>query len=236
MRTYTRFATGDTRDLLRILADQSSSPTEYRGAMTSLGQRLAVGVAQLVPSIMQSTVFCIVCTVEDADFLARGLLEGLQAGGVEANRLKLVCFWNERVRRFTGDTYDSFNIAPIVKQYREEVDVRNAVLVVVKSIISGACVVKTNIATLIDRSLPKHVIVAAPVMLKGAEGRLASEFPSTAAERFEYITFAIDDEKGADDNVIPGIGGSVYQRLGVDDKTTYVPDIIKQRRQMLTHP
>jgi hypothetical protein len=111
------------------------------------------------------------------------------------------------------------------------VDIRDAVLIVVKSIISGACVVKTNLASLIDEALPLRVIVAAPVMLKGAEQRLASEFPQSMSSRFEYFAFAIDDEKGSDDNVVPGIGGSVYERLGFGDKTAYIPEIVKERRR-----
>jgi hypothetical protein len=36
--------------------------------------------------------------------------------------------------------------------------------------------------------------------------------------------------------VIPGIGGSVYERLGFsgqDDKNRYIPQIVKDRRAML---
>ena len=184
---------------------------------------------------VKDAAICIVCTVEDADFLAKGLLETLAVAGVDASRLKLVCFWNERVRRFTGDDHDSFDIAPIIKQYREDFDLNDAVLVVVKSIISGSCVVKTNLAALIDHVVPQRIIVAAPVMLLGAESRLAEQFPLSTSKRFEYLTFAIDDEKGEDDNVVPGIGGSVYERLGFADKTSYVPELVKQRRRGLAH-
>lgn len=234
MRTFTPFASLDVRRQLDILVDQSASASAYQEAMTSLGKQLAAHVVAENPSIMQSTV-CVACTVEDADYLARGLLEGLAALGFDSSLLKLVCFWNERVRRFNGDDHDSFDVAPIIKQYREEVDFSNAVIVVVKSIISGACVVKTNLATLIDQVLPKRVIVAAPVMLEGADKRLAAEFPSSTAGRFEYFTFAIDTEKDKDENVIPGIGGSVYERLGFENKTSYVPELVKQRRRDLAH-
>jgi hypothetical protein len=234
MRTFTTFASGDARRQLDILVDQEASAGAYQQAMTSLGRQLAVEVVAKNPSIKRSTV-CVACTVEDADYLARGLLDGLAETGVDSSHLRLVCFWNERVRRFNGDDHDSFDVAPIVKQYREEVDISNAVIVVVKSIISGACVVKTNLATLIDQVLPQRVIVAAPVMLEGAEGRLAAEFPSSTSGRFEYFTFAIDTERDQDDNVVPGIGGSVYARLGFEDKTSYVPELVKQRRRDLAH-
>lgn len=229
MRTYTSFSSSYTERLLDQLVN-AASPSLYRDAMRQLGRQLAEHVAKQVPTVTQNAV-CIACTVEDADFLARGLLEGLEQKGVSSARIKLVCFWNERVRRFNGIATNSFDMAPVVKEYREAVDIRDAVLIVVKSIISGACVVKTNLASLIDEALPLRVIVAAPVMLKGAEQRLTSEFPQSMSSKFEYFTFAIDDEKGADDNVVPGIGGSVYERLGFKDKTTYVPEIVKERRR-----
>ena len=229
MRTFTSFSSSDTEKLLAQLVS-ADSPSSYRHAMRQLGRQLAEHVAKQIPTVTQNAV-CIACTVEDADFLARGLLEGLEQKGVGSARMKLVCFWNERVRRFNGVDTNSFDVAPVVKEYREAVDIRDSVLIVVKSIISGACVVKTNLASLIDEALPLRVIVAAPVMLKGAEQRLASEFPPSMSSKFEYFAFAIDDEKGADDNVVPGIGGSVYERLGFEDKTTYVPEIVKERRR-----
>lgn len=233
MRTYTSFASGDTRQLLNMLLEPGSSHGDYRDTMTALGRRLAQKIVATL-SVGVAPV-CVACTVEDADFLARGLLEELEHSGFDGEQLKLVCFWNERVKRFNGAGRDSFDIAPIVKEYREDVDIRGSILIVVKSIISGACVVKTNLATLIDTVLPKRVFVVAPVMLEGAKERLGSEFPYEIAKRFEYVTFAIDDEKSADENVLPGIGGSVYERLGLVDRISYVPEIVKLRREKLAH-
>lgn len=229
-RTLTPLTSGETERLLNVLADEHSGPSEYQGAMTALGRFLADGMLQKVPELLSRPV-CVACTVEDADFLAKGILEGLERGGVDPSRLKLVCFWNERVRSFNGSDAKLFDVAPIVKSYREDVDLQHSIVVVVKSIISGACVVKTNLTALIDRVVPERVLVAAPVMLIGAEKRLASEFPAQTAERFEYFTFAVDDKKSEDGEIVlPGIGGSVYDRLGFKDKNAYVPEIVRQRR------
>lgn len=230
MRTLTQYAARDTEQLLELLSNESTGPEEYRQAMTDLGRHMAVNVLKLAQLEGSDTV-CVVSTVEDADFLAKGLIDGLEDAGVDSNSLKFVCFWNERVHSFQNDDRKAFDVAPIIKQYKEDVVVEQAVLVVVKSIISGACVVRTNIAALIEQTLPKRVVVAAPVMLEGAEDRLASEFSSATAQLFQYLTFAVDNEKGQDDNVIPGIGGSVYDRLGFENKNTYVPEIVKTRRQ-----
>lgn len=230
MRHFTDITNNEeVKRLLDVLVDQGSEPSAYKTAMKGLGSQLASSIVGKMPAIKQSLV-CVACTVEDADFLARGLLEGLRAEGIEDSHLKLACFWNERVRRFNDEDSDSFDVAPIIKQYKEDIALEQAVVIVVKSIVSGACVVKTNIANLIDNVLPSRVIVAAPVMHEGAQDRLASEFPRSVADRFEYFTFAIDDEKQGE-SVVPGIGGMVYDRLGFqNDKNSYIPDLVKERR------
>tara|TARA_R110000823_G_scaffold305771_1_gene427958 strand:+ start:5965 stop:6672 length:708 start_codon:yes stop_codon:yes gene_type:complete len=230
MRTLTPYAEGDTARLLAVLSDEKTTPDTYKQTMTALGRLMATNVLKIAQVERHDTV-CVVCTVEDADFLAKGLVDGLEAEGVDADHLKLICFWNERVHSFTGSDEKVFDVAPIIKEYKEDVNIDESVLIVIKSIISGACVVKTNLSALIETTLPKRVVVAAPVMLEGAEAKLASEFSSDTAQLFQYVTFALDTDKGDDDNVIPGIGGSVYERLGFDDKNAYVPEIVKNRRR-----
>ncbi|WP_313919469.1 hypothetical protein [Tahibacter sp.] len=231
MRAFTNFADDSTRSLLGILADKSSSEELYRSAMGKLGEALAEVIAREFATACRGSVY-LVCTVEDADFLARGLLEGLLATGVDSSQVRFACFWNERSRKFTNSDIEAFDIAPIVKQYKEPVDVSSTLLIMVKSIISGACVVKTNLSTLVEKAIPQRVIVAAPVMVRGSKDRLASEFSPELAGRFEYVTFALDDPAtGADHLVEPGIGGSVYKRLGMENKASYVPDLVKRRRR-----
>ena len=227
MRAFTRYAGTKAKALLDVLADPSSSVATYKDAMIGLGQQFALA---LDPLVAKDSAICVACTAEDADYLARGLLEGLEKGGINADRLRLVCFWNARIRRFESDDTDSLDVAPIVKEYREQFSVADSTLIILKSIISGGCVVKTNLASLIEEAVPQRVFVVAPVMLEGAEKRLSSEFPDSTAKRFEYVTFAIDDQRGADRNVVPGIGGSVYERLGVPNVNALVPEIVKERR------
>jgi hypothetical protein len=230
-REFTSHTSKATEGLLATLVDEGATPAAYQAAMTGLGKQLAERIVASMPAV-KSRPICVVCTVEDADFLARGILEGLETAGVNPAALNLVCFWNERVRAFNNGAEPAFDVAPIIKAYREDFDLPNAVVIVVKSIISGACVVKTNLTALINRTVPEEVLVAAPVILKGAEKRLASEFPAEMASKFKYFTFAIDDTKSADGEVVlPGIGGSVYDRLGFTDKNAHVPEIVKMRRR-----
>ena len=98
MRTYTSFASVDIQRLLGVLVETKSSPTAYRDAMTSLGRQLAHEILAKLMKISEAPV-CVACTAEDADFLVKGLLEELELGGYDGSKLKLVCFWNERVLR-----------------------------------------------------------------------------------------------------------------------------------------
>ena len=233
MRTFTKFATLEVKQLLQDLLDSANDSEKYRASMHSLGGHLAASLFQIESFLTRTSLnVCVACSVEDADFLASGFIDGLKSKGIADSRLKLVCFWNDRVKSFEGKSTESFDLAPIVKTYREVKDLSNSVLVIVKSIISGACVVKTNLSDLIDDSTPQQIFVLAPVMLKGAKKRLGSEFSKDVASKFEYLAFAEDDQK-LGEFVDPGIGGSVYERLGFADKNSYVPMIVSERRQAL---
>ncbi|MEZ5672296.1 MAG: hypothetical protein R3E08_07865 [Thiotrichaceae bacterium] len=51
------------------------------------------------------------------------------------------------------------------------------VLIIVKSVISGACVVKTNLTYLIQDIEPESIFVVSPVIHVQAPEKLAKEFP-----------------------------------------------------------
>src|SRR5438045_1103118 len=133
-RTFTQYAANDTRDLLASLVIERTPVNDYRAAMRQLGQRIATFALDLAQEAREHRGW-VRCTVEDADFLARGIVEGLETEGLRHDQVRLACFWNERVRRFEGDSQDSFDVAPIIKQYREEIDIQDAILILAKSII-----------------------------------------------------------------------------------------------------
>jgi len=195
-----------------------------------LGKSLAKEVlVKLGADIPQQ--LCVVCTAEDADGLGRGIIQTLSDAGL-AERVRVVCFWNDRIPLANGD------LAPIVKEYREPCNLNGSALIVVKSIIASACVVRTNISSLVANNCPKHIFVLAPVMFKGAEKNLASEFDAKFSDRFQYIIFATDDERDTNNYVVPGIGGSIYARLGfgtVQAKNRYLPSLVKARRDQSFH-
>ena len=91
---------------------------------------------------------------------------------------------------------------------------------------------KTNISALIDAMTLNSIFVLAPVMHKDSQTNLEKEFPTQVAELFDYFTLATDDYRDNTGEVLPGIGGSVYKRLGFSGqagKNAYIPDIIKDR-------
>jgi len=223
VRKYPDGLADDVRRLVDSLA-LIKEIADYRKTMTLLGQELARAV---LPKLPTREGLVLICSNEDADFLARGFVDRLNEAHCQ---IALACFWNDRVR--LGWMEDR---APIVKRYIEPITKASAFLVI-KSIIFSSCVVRTNISELVYQLNPDKVIVLAPVVLEGVQERLNGEFPSEISRRFEYLWLAEDDQTKEDGEVIPGIGGSVYELLGLGtekEKNRFVPDLVKERRQAL---
>ena len=224
LNSLTNSAAGD------LLGQIARPPAEvdaaaYRNAMTELGRQFVRINAHRISRLKR---VLLVCTNEDADYLGRGVLDGL-AEMVEIET-HLACFWNEREVLVGPGSNRRIDLAPIVRRYVEPGDAD--ALIVVKSIISSACVVRTNIAELAYRLNPASILVFAPVIRKGAEDKLRNEFERSISDRFEFYWFAEDDEMDGE-NVVPGIGGQIYERLGIGtraDKNGYIPMLVKERR------
>lgn len=122
----------------------------YRQVMTGLGQELGPAV---VPQLPSRDGVVLICTNEDDDFLARGLLETLKAANCQVS---LACFWNDRVHLGWGE-----DRAPILRRYVEPMQ-RPTTFLVLKSIISGSCVIGTNISELVYTEQPTHIFVLSP--------------------------------------------------------------------------
>ena len=229
MRTYSERSTLEVRQLLHRLTESSviTPPLEYRETM----RRLGIAWTECFPeAFLGLERLLLVCTNEDADFLARGILQGLKTAG--GPHVSLACFWNNRAS-VPGSAGSRVEIAPIIRRYVEPN--QSEAFLVVKSIISSACVVRTNITELVYEYNPSRILVFAPVVLQGAEDRLKQEFDEAIADRFEFFWFALDTDKKDDGEVVPGIGGSVYERLGVGsstEKNRYIPELVKERRHV----
>lgn len=224
-RSYSDIAVPDARAALQELLNNShrKDVTGYQKAMYTLGRLLGEALSQR-PSLAKAKTVLVVSTAEDADFLASGVMAALKA----SHDIRYVVFWNNHYALPNSDS-----IAPVVNSYYQEGYEDADALVIVKSVISGSCVVKTNLLRLMsqNKKLMENVYVASPVMHVDAAKKLKSEFPASISEKFDFAYFALDSQKSGGD-VKPGIGGQVYQLLGLDDqpaKTGYVPDLIKKQ-------
>ncbi len=224
-RTYSNLANESVRVLLDTLADKDIAPDVYRETMTKIGMLLADTILSQI-----SNVHCnvyLACTVEDADFLAKGMLTRLEK---QLKSVAFACFWNQR---FSPFEIEDLKVAPILRKYQEPVSRSVNYLIIVKSIISGACVVRTNLTDLIQKIEPEKIFIVAPVMYVKAEEKLKNSFDKSIYDKFKFFYFAVDDKRTNEGEVIPGIGGEVYQRLGFngqEEKNKYTPRIVKDRR------
>ena len=212
-------------DLLQQLVDKATQSEEYAKAMYGLGEEFGNIIYGQILHADKNIVLA--STVEDADFLGRGIIDTLERLG---QKVYLTVFWN---KRFTPNEENALTIAPIIKEFHEEEYADVQTIIVIKSIISSSCVVRTNLTKLIDDADPDNILIVAPVLFKGATANLEKEFEDEISKKFNYLFFAEDDQKSDDGNVYPGIGGDVYQRLGFESQTAknaYVPEIVKERR------
>lgn len=227
MRKLTSYAieSGQIRNLLAKLVDDSTGIQEYKSCFYELGMALS-GLIWRTQALGDGTRVTLACSSEDADWLSKGILDDLQSRSVHPS---LAVFWNLRNDPFDNRQYP---VAPIVKSYIESSETTE-VLVICKSIISTSCVVRTNLTYLIEKINPSRIFIASPVLMGNAIESLKNEFPKAISEKFSFLYFAEDNEVNQAGEVIPGIGGSVYQRLGLESgpaKNKYVPEIVKERR------
>lgn len=213
----------ESKKLLDNLLLSNVNSELYRSSMVKLGELLGEEVVNALSNNHGNVL--VISTAEDADFLQKGLSNALKKHDVVT---KIAVFWNNHYQ--LGDGKGS--VAPIIHKFLESgyENVQN--VIIVKSVISGSCVVRTNLIELLDEvENAEKVFVVSPVMYKDAEKSLRKEFPDEIANKFNFISFRIDGERASDGEVIPGIGGQVYQLLGIGDQPAlngYMPDVVKE--------
>jgi hypothetical protein len=230
-RIFTDLASKTAKDLLNELVNPATSVDAYRAAMVALGEELG----RKLPADVAEPVL-VVSTAEDADYLAEGYRRALDDRRIAH---KSAVFWNHHYSLGNGKS-----VAPYIKRYKQPGYTTCRTVVMLKSVISGSCVIRTNLQALLnelDVDRMKRIFVAAPVKYKDADASLRKEFPLDIVEKFDYQTFALDADRAPDGTVLPGIGGSVYQRLGFEDqpaklKTPFTPDFVKRLQEQAVKP
>lgn len=223
-RVYTTHANEKIKILLQKLVD-AIEPACYGSLMDNLGQELGKTILSQVHD--DCAKLYVAGTVEDADYLTKGIINRLEK---KISSINFACFWNHRVSPFG---IEDLSAAPILRKYFEPVDESVDYLIVAESLMSDECVVKTNLSYLIETINPDHIFIVTPVIFKGVEEKLREEFEEEVNNKFQFVYFAKDDVKDEQGNVFPGIGGVAYQRLGFvdqNDKNKFTPEIVKVRR------
>lgn len=219
-RSYSTYAGELARKNLSLLLSSAKNPQVYQQAMTNLGQELG---RFLAPSVPFGSKCLVVSTAEDADYLASGVRSSI----IDSFDTKAVVFWNNHYALPTG-----VSVAPIVHRFMEKGYESADTLIVVKSVISGSCVVRTNILALIESVKAQRIYIVSPVMHTKSEENLRKEFPAEIADKFEFFYFAVDSAKDASTGEVkPGIGGQIYQLLGMKDqpsKVSFMPALVKK--------
>ena len=226
MRTFNHL-NARNEAIVHSLLDKIAAPTvsveEYRNAFKKIGFELGTLIREELSVVPESEIMFAFAN-EDSDWLGRGVLSGTRK-----EHARISVFWNGRNVVYENRR-EKIELSPIIKSYEEEVE-GCRYLVIIKSIINTSCVVQTQLTRMIGKFNPEKIFVIAPVMFKDAAKSLENEFPKQISEKFSYMFFAIDDER--EGNVVkPGVGGSVYSRLGLGDfvsKNSYIPEIVKER-------
>ena len=140
------------RRSLERLADKSTGIADYREAFSKLGFELGRILAQDLQDTKAEEIM-LVCASEDADWLAAGVELGIGKGD-----LRKSVYWSTRETVYKGEGGEKLEISPIIKAYEEPIE-NCKWLVVVKSIISSSCVVKTQLTRLIGKVKPKRIAI-----------------------------------------------------------------------------
>ncbi|MFN5874291.1 MAG: hypothetical protein ACK44G_17485, partial [Aphanizomenon sp.] len=130
-RVYTTHANEKIKILLQKLVD-AIEPVCYGSLMENLGQELGKTILSQVHG--DCAKLYVAGTVEDADYLTKGIINRLEK---KISSINFACFWNHRVSPFG---IEDLSAAPILRKYFEPVDESVDYLIVAESLMSDECV------------------------------------------------------------------------------------------------
>lgn len=222
-RIYTPIATIEAQKQLDRLLESIGTPEAYQSTMTELGRLLAESIlSDFTEASCKSAI--VVSTAEDADFLQYGVSTVLKLHEINT---KLAVFWNHHYQLPSKNS-----VAPILHSFIEPNYEEMQSVIIVKSVMSGSCVVRTNLIAMLDKiKNVENIFILSPVAHKDSRRKLKAEFPEEISSKFKFIFFAEDDVKNGEGEVIPGIGGQIYDLLGLENQpalTGYMPNVVKE--------
>ena len=136
MRRYIQLNGADGSEVKRnldLLADKNTNEKKYRDAFHNLGILLG-HVLKANKNEFSKENTLIACASEDADWLAKGVMKGIGLSDIP-----IAVFWNKRYK-----LEDGHDISPIISSYQDQTNEHLNNVIIVKSIISSSCLVKTQ--------------------------------------------------------------------------------------------
>lgn len=156
---------------------EDKNPLTYQKHMYVLGELLSQNI---ISQIDNKEEVLLISTAEDADYLQLGVQDELKKANFNT---KMAVFWNNHYQPSYGGS-----VAPIVHKYLEPNYHTAKTVIIVKSVISGSCVVRTNLLELFDTiKEATRIFIVSPVMHINSQDALKAEFPNDIANKFEFI-------------------------------------------------
>lgn len=171
---------------------------------------------------------CVVCSAQDADYLARGVIDSLVEQG-RAERVRLLCTWSEPVQAA------GLQLNCIVKQYCEPLDPAPTVFVVLSGVWREGSAGLTNLFRALSYMAPLRVIVAGLAVDGHAFARMLDELPPSVRGKVERLCSQLyPNMTSAEREHLLHAEQSLYASMGFvhpQDAKTHVPALVKERRQ-----
>lgn len=206
---------------LDMLLDKAAASRGYRTAMYALGKALGLVFCKY-QTVADRSVY-IGTPAEDADYLARGMIDTLVDAGAE---VRFACYWT--APRKDGPL--AFTKAPLItREYKDPFPEYIDHLIAIRSSIARAYTAKFSLDYFADDANYCRSHIIAPVMWSSAWHDI-TENSNLDKQAPMVWTFALDEDEGDDLNA--GVGGDVYRRLelGPDDmRHALLPTIVHER-------
>lgn len=171
---------------------------------------------------------CVVCSAQDADHLARGVIESLVAQG-HGEKVRLLCTWSESVQAA------GFNLHCIVKQYFEPLGPAPTVFLVLSGFWREGSAVLSNLFRALSYTTPQRIVLAGPVMDAQAVSNMLEEMPLALRSSVQRLYCVLNENMTqAERERMLEVETSLYASMGftpLNAANKYIPALVKERRR-----
>lgn len=177
-----------------------------------------------------TTQVCVVCSAQDADYLARGVIDSLAEQG-HGERVRLLCTWSEPVQAA------GLQLNCIVKQYCEPLDPAPTIFVVLAGVWREGSAGLTNLFRALSYTAPQRVVVAGLAVDGQAFASMLDELPPSVRGKVERLCCQLyPNMTPAEREHLLHVEKSLYASMGFVQPNTankYIPTLVKERRRVV---